>query len=145
MDCFRCVAVCPTGIDIRNGTQMECVGCANCIDACDEVMDRLGRDRGLVRYDSLRGFESGERKFVRPRVFLYGALLAIGITVFSLAALSRTPFEARLVRQAGTAYTVENEMVRNVLSLHLVSPFSPSSASVIWPRAAAFSHPKLPR
>jgi cytochrome c oxidase accessory protein FixG len=55
VDCFRCVEVCPTGIDIRNGLQMECIGCANCIDACDEVMDRIDKPHGLVRYDSERG------------------------------------------------------------------------------------------
>jgi cytochrome c oxidase accessory protein FixG len=55
VDCRRCVAVCPTDIDIRNGLQMECIGCAGCIDACDEIMVKLGRKKGLIRYDSERG------------------------------------------------------------------------------------------
>jgi cytochrome c oxidase accessory protein FixG len=121
VDCLRCVAVCPTGIDIRNGTQMECVGCANCIDACDEVMGKLGRETGLVRYDSQRGFEHGQRRFMRPRVLLYSVLLAVGVTVFTWAATQRAQFEARLLRQAGTVFTVEGDLVRNVLSLHLVN------------------------
>ena len=60
IDCRRCVDVCPTGIDIRNGLQMECIGCTNCIDACDEIMDKIGKPRGLVRFDSSRGFETGQ-------------------------------------------------------------------------------------
>src|SRR5262245_19147234 len=93
VDCFRCVAVCPTGIDIRQGTQMECVGCANCIDACDEVMQRLGRARGLVRYDSQRGFETGKRRFLRGRVVFYAVLTLMGLSAFSLAVMGRRPFE----------------------------------------------------
>jgi cytochrome c oxidase accessory protein FixG len=101
VDCYRCVSVCPTGIDIRNGTQLECVGCANCIDACDEVMTKLDRPPGLVRYDSQRGFETGARKFARGRVLVYGVLLLAGITMFTLALTRRRPFEATLVRPGG--------------------------------------------
>ena len=121
VDCFRCVAVCPTGIDIRNGTQMECVGCANCVDACDDVMARLGRRRGLVRYDSQRGFESGQRRFWRPHVFLYGALLLLGVGVFAFAATHRAAFEANLLRPVGASFTIDGEQLRNVLELHLVN------------------------
>ncbi|MGE3175654.1 MAG: cytochrome c oxidase accessory protein CcoG [Planctomycetota bacterium] len=121
VDCFRCVAVCPTGIDIRNGTQMECVGCANCIDACDDVMTKLGRPTGLVRYDSQRGFDTGQRKFLRPRVFLYAFLLVLGVSVFAFAASRRTPFEANLVRPPGPAFTVEGDRLRNLMELHLVN------------------------
>jgi len=121
VDCYRCVAVCPTGIDIRNGTQLECVGCANCIDACDDVMDKLGRDRGLVRYDSQRGFETGKRRFVRGRVFLYGALMLLGMTMFTLALTRRHAFEARLVRGPGRPYSVEQESVHNIFNLQLIN------------------------
>ena len=121
VDCYRCVAVCPTGIDIRNGTQLECVGCANCIDACDEVMDKLGRDRGLVRYDSQRGFDTGKRRFVRGRVFLYTALMLLGLTMFTLALTRRRPFEARLVRPSGRPYVVETEGVHNTFNLQLIN------------------------
>ncbi|MEZ5966966.1 MAG: cytochrome c oxidase accessory protein CcoG [Planctomycetota bacterium] len=121
IDCHRCVAVCPTGIDIRNGTQLECVGCANCIDACDEVMDKLGQPRGLVRYDSLRGFEQGQRRFWRPRVLLYAVLLLIGIAVFAVAITKRTAFEANVVRVQGSAYTLDGETVTNAFVIHLVN------------------------
>jgi cytochrome c oxidase accessory protein FixG len=121
VDCYRCVAVCPTGIDIRNGTQLECVGCANCIDACDDVMVKLDRPKGLVRYDSQRGFETGKRQFVRGRVFLYAVLLLLGLSVMTLALTRRRPFEASLVRSPGQAYTLEGERVHNVFDLHLIN------------------------
>lgn len=118
IDCGRCVVVCPTGIDIRNGLQMECVGCGNCIDACDEVMDRVERPRGLVRYDSQRGFESGSRRpFFRPRVLLYAVLGLIGLTVFSLAAGRRATFEVRALRSPGMPYILDQGTLRNMINL----------------------------
>jgi len=131
IDCFRCVAVCPTGIDIRNGTQLECVGCANCIDACDEVMDRLGQPRGLVRYDSQRGFEEGARRFFRPRVALYAVLLAIGVAVFGFALTRRTAFEANVVRVQGSAYTLDGDVVTNAFVVHLVNKLPEDSTFAI--------------
>ncbi len=121
VDCFRCVAVCPTGIDIRNGTQLECVGCANCIDACDDVMTKLGRSKGLVRYDSQRGFESGVRRFFRGRVVLYAALMLLGIGVMSLAFTQRHPFEANLQRAVGSAYRIVDGRVHNVFDLYVIN------------------------
>ena len=87
--CNRCVQVCPTGIDIRQGLQIECIGCAACIDACDEVMTRLHRPRGLIRYDSLRGLAGRATRWFRPRVALYGVLLAIGAAAAIWAAFDR--------------------------------------------------------
>jgi cytochrome c oxidase accessory protein FixG len=127
VDCFRCVAVCPTGIDIRNGTQMECVGCANCIDACDAVMAKLGRPRGLVRYDSQRGFETATRRFVRARLWLYLVLLAAGVIAFTLATRRHAPFEANLLRNAGSAFTIEGERVRNTFRLHVYNKLPAAS------------------
>jgi polyferredoxin len=86
IDCNRCVAVCPTGIDIRQGLQIECIGCANCVDACDAVMAALGRPRGLVRYDSLNGLSGRRTRFLRPRVFLYSALILLGAGVMTFSA-----------------------------------------------------------
>ncbi|MBM4059833.1 MAG: cytochrome c oxidase accessory protein CcoG [Planctomycetes bacterium] len=121
VDCYRCVAVCPTGIDIRNGTQLVCIGCANCIDVCDEVMQKLGRPRGLVRYDSQRGFETGQRRFLRGRVALYLVLMLLGLGAFTFAVTQRRPFEANLLRARGTTYTVDGGRVHNVLELHLTN------------------------
>ena len=121
VDCYRCVSVCPTGIDIRNGTQLECVGCANCIDACDDVMGKLGKQKGLVRFDSQRGFETGVRRFWRGRVFLYVVLLLAGLTAVTLALTRRRPFEAALVRSPGGAYQIEGERVHNTFDLQLIN------------------------
>lgn len=119
VDCFRCVTVCPTGIDIRNGLQMECIGCANCIDACDEMMERIGKPSGLLRYDSLRALAGGARRFMRPRVWAYAAfglvLLAGSAIVFS----QRTMFEAKSVRSRGLPYQLAGEDIRNLYTIHI--------------------------
>ena len=75
MACNQCVTVCPTGIDIRNGTQMECVHCTACMDACDDVMDKIGTPRGLIRYASLNGIERGEPLRFTPRLAGYLVVL----------------------------------------------------------------------
>jgi cytochrome c oxidase accessory protein FixG len=121
VDCKRCVVVCPTGIDIRNGVQMECLACTQCIDACDEIMDRLGRPRGLIRYDSQDGLAGKPRRIVRPRVVLYSVLLVVGAVVALLATRRRTDFEATLLRLPGEPYTLEDGQVRNAMQLHLVN------------------------
>jgi cytochrome c oxidase accessory protein FixG len=77
VDCTLCVQVCPTGIDIRKGLQYECIACAACIDACDEVMDKVGYPRGLIRYDTQHGLEGKAKRVVRPRTMVYAALLAL--------------------------------------------------------------------
>jgi polyferredoxin len=91
IDCKRCVVVCPTGIDIRNGLQIDCIGCAACVDACDEIMGKIGRAPGLVRYDSLRGFDGGARRFWRPRLALYAVLGVIGLVVAPNPRAARGP------------------------------------------------------
>jgi ferredoxin len=77
VDCTLCVQVCPTGIDIRKGLQYECIACAACIDACDEVMDKVGYPRGLVRYDTQHGIEGKTKHVLRPRTIVYATLLAL--------------------------------------------------------------------
>ncbi|MCU0686144.1 MAG: cytochrome c oxidase accessory protein CcoG [Polyangiaceae bacterium] len=121
VDCGRCVVVCPTGIDIRNGLQLDCIACTACIDACDAVMDKLDRPRGLVRYDSQNGLAGRPRRLLRPRLALYTALLAIGASVTAVAARGRRDFEATLARLPGAPYTLEGGEVRNAFQLHLVN------------------------
>ena len=77
--------VCPTGIDIRKGLQYECIACAACIDACDEVMDKVGYPRGLIRYATQHALEGKPTRVLRPRVIVYGTLLALLIAGFALA------------------------------------------------------------
>jgi len=103
IDCGLCQRVCPTGIDIRNGTQLECVACAACIDACDSVMVEIGRPKGLIRYDTEAGVLGAGRQILRPRIFVYGALLLIVVGVFGAIFASRTLVEIEMVRPQGAA------------------------------------------
>jgi cytochrome c oxidase accessory protein FixG len=122
VDCGRCVAVCPTGIDIRNGLQLECIGCNACVDACDEIMTRLSRPTGLIRYDTQNGLSGQPKGVLRPRLYLYLALGLLGLTVASFALAGREPFEANLLRAVGAPFTRELDgRVRNALELHLVN------------------------
>ena len=121
VNCNRCVVVCPTGIDIRNGLQMECVGCAACVDACDEIMDKVGRDPGLVRYDSLNGFESRPKHTSRPRLYFYGALTLAWLVGAGFAFTGSKRFEANLLRYEGAPFVVVDGIVRNSIRVHLVN------------------------
>jgi cytochrome c oxidase accessory protein FixG len=121
VDCKRCVVVCPTGIDIRNGLQLDCIACTACIDACDDVMDKLGRPRGLVRYDSQAGLAWQAKKVVRPRLVLYTVLLVIGAIVAAFAVRARTSFEATLLRLPGEPYVIVGDDLRNAFDLHIVN------------------------
>lgn len=133
VDCGRCMAVCPTDIDIRNGLQLECVGCAYCIDACDEIMDKLGRARGLIRYDSERGLNEGKRRFWRGRVYGYVVAGMIGLTVATTLFLRHQNFEANVLRGQGAPYVLEGDMVRNQFLVHLVNKNPVESILTIAP------------
>jgi cytochrome c oxidase accessory protein FixG len=104
VDCHRCVTVCPTGIDIRNGVQMECVQCTACIDACDTVMDRIGSSRGLIRYASLNGIERGEPLRVTPRLVGYSVVLAVLAGILAVMLLARSDAEVTLLRAPGSLF-----------------------------------------
>jgi cytochrome c oxidase accessory protein FixG len=104
VNCFACVSVCPTGIDIRNGTQMECVHCTACIDACDGIMDKIGRPRGLIRYASLNGIERGERLRVTPRLIGYCVLLAALIGLWMVLVFTRSEVETTFLRAPGALF-----------------------------------------
>ncbi|HRQ89608.1 MAG TPA: cytochrome c oxidase accessory protein CcoG [Bacteroidia bacterium] len=114
IDCRRCVNVCPTGIDIRNGLQMECIGCAACIDACDEIMVKVGQPKGLVRYDSTNGFAGKKRRILRPRILLYTGLGLLGLAVFAFTASRKaSPYSADFSRMLGAPYFTDAASVRN--------------------------------
>ncbi len=122
VDCHQCVVVCPTGIDIRNGTQLECVNCTACIDACDNVMDKVGYPRGLIRYASHRSIESGDTRIVTPRIIGYSVVLLLLLGVIAFLFLSRTDIEATILRAPGTLYIMQGEdTVRNLFTLKVVN------------------------
>src|SRR5688572_16335627 len=91
IDCTWCVQVCPTGIDIRQGLQIECIACAACIDVCDDVMDKMGSPRGLIRYTTQHALDHEPTRILRPRVLIYGALLTALIVGFVAAVALRSP------------------------------------------------------
>jgi len=128
IDCTLCVQVCPTGIDIRNGLQYECIGCAACIDVCDEVMDKVGYPRGLIRYSTENGIDRGLSRramwarVARSRVLIYGAVLAAVGTAFATSLVLREPFKVDVVRDRGSlARIVGDGQVENVYRLQIMN------------------------
>lgn len=105
IDCFACVRTCPTGIDIRDGLQMECITCTQCIDACDSIMDAIGKPRGLIRYTSERELEGKRTRWLRPRTALYAVLLLAVSTVFTVGLVTREAYDVGVTRAVGEPYT----------------------------------------
>lgn len=104
IDCNMCVKVCPTGIDIRNGTQLECINCTACIDACDSIMDKIDRPRGLIRYDSENGIASSKPWSLSNRAIAYVAVLFILVAGLSTGLILRKPLDATVLRSAGLTW-----------------------------------------
>lgn len=122
IDCKQCVKVCPMGIDIRNGTQLECVHCTACIDACDSVMDKIEKPRGLIRYSSENAIRNKEKEILTPRVAGYSGILAVLlITFFTLLSL-RPDTETSILRQPGTMYQqLPNNWYSNIYELKVIN------------------------
>jgi cytochrome c oxidase accessory protein FixG len=120
IDCTMCVQVCPTGIDIRNGLQLECINCTQCIDACDAVMDKINRPRGLIRYASQASLAGAKWKLLRPRVVLYGTILTLLCTLMGVLIATRPVVDLVVFRGRGNPYTnhadglIENTFLANV-------------------------------
>ncbi len=121
VNCNRCVQVCPTGIDIRNGMQLECIGCAACVDACNEIMHKVGRRPGLVRYDSLIGLGGGHTHFIRPRTIFYTIILLIGLSAAFYNVTRIEPLRANAMRMAGQPYYVADGNVRNQFMVRVIN------------------------
>jgi cytochrome c oxidase accessory protein FixG len=120
VDCGLCVITCPTGIDIRDGLQMECVACAQCIDACDDVMRRVGLPTGLIRYTSQGALAGKPARVLRPRVLLYSAILAVLVTAMMLAARGAAQPEIKILRGPGLPYArMPDGMIANNLRLRI--------------------------
>jgi cytochrome c oxidase accessory protein FixG len=128
IDCNLCVDVCPTGIDIRNGIQLECVNCTACIDACDAVMDKIDRPRGLIRYDSLRGIERKEKFRFTPRMALYSTILVLLISVLSYLLITRSDFSINILRTPGLLYQEQpDNKFSNIYDLNIINKtFNPA-------------------
>lgn len=122
IDCMQCVYVCPTGIDIRNGTQLECINCTACIDSCDTMMDSVGLEKGLIRFVSENGIKTRKPFQWTKRVIAYTALLTVMLGVLFTLLITRKDFEAVIVRQRGTTYQmVGNGEVSNIFEINLIN------------------------
>jgi cytochrome c oxidase accessory protein FixG len=122
IDCFACVRVCPTGIDIRNGTQMECINCTACIDACDAIMTSIDKPKGLIRYASENSITRGVKLKVTPRIKAYSAVLCLLLALLVFLMVSRTDLDARLMRTAGMTYTsLPDGRISNLYNLKLAN------------------------
>jgi len=128
IDCEICVQVCPTGIDIRKGLQYECIGCAACIDGCDQVMDKMGYPRGLIRYsteNALRenlGVAGILKRFVRPRTLVYTAILSAVVAAAAIALVMRVPLKLDVIRDRGAMVReVEGGEFENVYRLRVTN------------------------
>lgn len=122
IDCDACVRVCPTGIDIRNGTQLECVNCTACIDACNRVMTGVNLPPGLIRYASQDSIETGKRKLFTTRIKLYLFVFAALVTVISVQLIRRTSVEATVLRTAGSMFEeLPGGEIRNVYTISIIN------------------------
>ena len=127
IDCYQCVAVCPTGVDIRKGPQLECIQCALCIDACDDIMERVGRPRGLIAYDTMRNLEAGGKERVpirlwRPRVILYASAIVLVSAIMITALLFRPDLEVSVLHDRNPLYVrLSDGGVRNGYTVKLLN------------------------
>ncbi|GAB5469951.1 MAG: cytochrome c oxidase accessory protein CcoG [Rhodospirillales bacterium] len=128
IDCNQCVAVCPMGIDIRDGLQLECISCALCIDACDAVMDKIHKPRGLIAYDTLPGVEaaakgqSSKLRLLRPRTLLYGGLIVVVAILMIVGLASRTSLDLNLLPDRNPLFvTLSNGDIRNGYTLKIIN------------------------
>ena len=122
IDCHQCVNVCPTGIDIRNGTQLECVNCTACIDACDHIMEGIGKPKGLVRYASESNIEGGKKFQWTKRTIAYTVLLVLLLAIWALLIGSRSNIDATILKQRGSTYQkLDDGSYSNIYELNLLN------------------------
>ena len=122
INCQMCVQVCPTGIDIREGLQIDCIACAACIDACDGVMQKMGYPKRLIRYSTQHAIEGGVTRILRPRIWVYGTILALLGAGFVAALVMRLPLGMDVIRDRNALYReVSGGYIENVYTLKLMN------------------------
>ncbi|HYC35591.1 MAG TPA: cytochrome c oxidase accessory protein CcoG [Usitatibacter sp.] len=143
VDCSLCVQVCPTGIDIRDGLQYECIGCTSCIDACNQVMDKMGYPRGLIRYSTENAIANGWdwarmlRRVLRPRVLVYGSVLCAIVVAGAASMWMRVPVKMDIMRdRASLAREAEGGRIENVYRIVLMNTQERERAVLLGARGA---------
>ena len=121
IDCHQCVVVCPTGIDIRNGQQLECVNCTACIDACDEVMEKVGLPKGLIRYATEAEIENREKFRFTSRMKATAAFLVLLIVLQGFLMYDRGSMEAKFIKPAGSTFFIKNGKITNTFIYTLLN------------------------
>lgn len=122
VNCNACVRVCPTGIDIRNGTQLECVNCTACIDACDEIMDHINKPKGLIRYASENNIESKAKITFNWRLKLYTIVLTALLAFLAILLITRDDVSARIIRTPGQMYQkMDDDRISNLYNIKLAN------------------------
>jgi cytochrome c oxidase accessory protein FixG len=122
IDCSMCVHVCPTGIDIRHGTQLECIGCTACIDACNDIMDKTNKPHGLIRYTSENAIKNGSKFRITARVVGYSAVLAVLFSTLVILLSVRSDIETTILRTPGLMYQkTDDGQISNLYNLELVN------------------------
>lgn len=122
INCTLCVQVCPTGIDIREGLQYECIGCSACIDVCDDVMDKMGYEKGLIRYTTPNALEGKKTRVIRPRIMIYGAILLALLALLLGTLVNREPLALDVLRDRNQLYRETREgLIENVYTLKIMN------------------------
>lgn len=153
VDCKLCVHVCPTGIDIRNGTQLECVNCTACMDACDDIMMKTGRPKGLIRYASYNSIKESHQRLITPRVIGYSVVLIVLLSLLSFTLVTRSDVEMTVLKVPGTLFQrTDDGSITNLYTVEFVNKTfdslplqlrveSPASASIILPEGLDIEAP----
>ena len=122
IDCTLCVQVCPTGIDIRDGMQYECIACSACIDACDDVMDKMGYEKGLIKYTTEHAMTGGKTHILRPRIIIYALILLSIMAAFAWSFSQRISLGLDVIRDRNTLYRETSEgLIENVYILKILN------------------------
>ncbi|MDG1858740.1 MAG: cytochrome c oxidase accessory protein CcoG [Emcibacteraceae bacterium] len=128
VECRQCIVVCPTGIDIRDGLQLECIQCSLCIDACNNIMNKIGRPEGLIAYDSLKNFERREKgkknvfRIIRPRTIIYSVLLGIVSVIMLYALLNRSVLDVNILRDRNPLFVeLSSGDIRNGYTIKIMN------------------------
>ena len=136
VDCSLCVQVCPTGIDIREGLQYECIACAACVDVCNQVMDKTGSPKHLIRYTSDNALEGNSTRIFRPRILVYATLLGSLFFLFAISITNINPLAVDIIRDRASLYrVVDNEYVENIYNFKVMNKGdTPMRVAIALPR-----------